>query len=137
MSANPPNFQEQIKARFSEGLAAHFNDGYDDWLKWCDVLYEPNAHYNVYGKRMTLQEYKSAMKALMTKYDIQIGEVKNMLVVGEWGAIRYVVHITDRATGAKIEQNTMEFVQWKENPELIGARVVEGWALSDSPLSET
>ena len=30
----------------------------------------------------------------------------------------------------------MEFVTFKDNPDPIGVRVVEGWALSDSPLSE-
>jgi len=29
----------------------------------------------------------------------------------------------------------MEFVTFRENPAPVGVRVVEGWALSDSPLS--
>ena len=29
----------------------------------------------------------------------------------------------------------MEFVMFRENPDPVGVRVVEGWALSDSPLS--
>lgn len=135
MSINKPTFQEQIKDRFTEGLERHFNDSYEDWLSWCDTLYEPDAHYNVYGKRLTLQEYKDLMRELMAKFDIKIGEVKNMIVEGDWGAIRYVVHITELETGKKIEQNTMEFVHWKDNPHPTGARVIEGWAMSDHPLS--
>ena len=30
---------------------------------------------------------------------------------------------------------SMEFVTFRENPAPVGVRVVEGWALSDSPLS--
>ncbi|SCP99451.1 hypothetical protein [Anaerobium acetethylicum] len=41
----------------------------------------------------------------------------------------------EQKTGEKIEQMTMEFVNFKDNPEPIGARVVEGWALSGQLLS--
>lgn len=33
--------------------------------------------------------------------------------------------------GEKSLQHTMEFVRFKENPDPVGARVIEGWALSD------
>lgn len=135
MPTDEMTFQEQMRDRFTEGLKSHFNDSYEDWLVWCDTLYEPDAHYNVYSNRLTLQQYKDLMRDLMAKFDIKIGEVKNMVVEGEWGAIRYSVRITDRATGETIDQNTMEFVKWKDNPQPAGARVVEGWALSDHPLS--
>ncbi|MFC0220196.1 hypothetical protein ACFFJ7_17575 [Pseudochelatococcus lubricantis] len=134
-SKDEMSFQEQIKDRFTEGLRSHFNDSYEDWLEWCDTLYEPDAHYNVNSNRLTLQEYKDLMSAMMSKYDIKIGEVKNMVIENDWGAIRYAVRITDRTTGEVINQMTMEFVQWKDNPQPIGARVIEGWALSDHPLS--
>lgn len=52
-------------------------------------------------------------------------------------AIRYTVKIKNLHTGEEITQNTMEFVTFKENPEPIGVRVVEGWALSDSPPLRT
>ena len=58
-----------------------------------------------------------------------------MLVQDDWCAIRYKVFITEKRTGEKFEQMAMEFVNFKDNPEPIGARVVEGWALSDKPLS--
>ena len=58
-----------------------------------------------------------------------------MLIQDELCAIRYVVFITNKQTGERIEQMTMEFVNFKDNPEQIGARVVEGFALSDLPLS--
>ena len=98
-------------------------------------LYEPDAHYNVYSDRLTLQQYKDMMGQLFQAYDIELGEFHNMIVENEWGAIRYVVYIIDKRTGERIKQNTMEFVKFKENPEPIGVRVIEGWALSDKPLS--
>lgn len=84
------NFENAIRERFEQGFK-NWNNGYDAWLDWCETLYEPDAHYNVY--------------------------------------------IIDKRTGERIEQKTMEFVKFKNNPEPIGARVVEGWALSDKPLS--
>ena len=128
------NFENAIRERFEQGFK-NWNNGYDAWLDWCETLYEPDAHYNVYSDRLTLQQYKDMMGQLFQAYDIELGEFHNMIVENEWGAIRYVVYIIDKRTGERIKQNTMEFVKFKENPEPIGVRVVDGWALSDKPLS--
>lgn len=128
------NFQEDIKDRLQNGFK-NWNGGYENWLKWCNTLYEPDAHYNVYGKRLTLQEYKDMMGQFFGTYDVELGDFYNMLIEDEWCAIRYSVHITNKKTGEKFEQMSFEFVNFKDNPDPIGARVVEGWALSDRPLS--
>ena len=128
------NFENAIRERFEQGFK-NWNNGYDAWLDWCETLYEPDAHYNVYSDRLTLQQYKDMMGQLFQTYDIELGAFHNMIVEGEWGAIRYNVYIIDKRTGERIEQKTMEFVKFKENPEPIGVRVIEGWALSDKPLS--
>lgn len=127
------NLQDRIKDRLQNGFK-NWNGGYDAWLEWCNTLYEPDAHYNVYGQRWTLQQYEGAMKKLFEIYDMELGEFYNMLVVDDWCAIRYKVHITNKKTGEKIEQMTMEFVHFKDNPDPDGARVIEGWALSDTPI---
>lgn len=128
------NFQEAIKDRLQNGFK-NWNKGYDAWLEWCNTLYEPDAHYNVNGKRLTLQQYKELMGQFFSVFDIELGDFYNMLVEDDWCAIRYCVYITNKKTGEKFEQMTMEFVHFKNNPEPIGARVIEGWALSDKPLS--
>ncbi|MGC4122049.1 MAG: nuclear transport factor 2 family protein [Myxococcales bacterium] len=128
------SFEERIRARFNQGFG-EWNQGYEAWLKWCHTLYEPDAHYNVYGRRLTLQQYKDMMGQFFSAFDIQLGALDNVLVQGEWGAIRYSVYVTNKKTGEKTELKTMEFVRFKDNAEPIGARVVEGWALSDKPLS--
>ena len=128
------NLEEGIRDRFQNGFK-NWNNGYEAWLKWCDTLYEPDAHYNVYSNRLTLQQYKDMMGQLFSAYDIELGEFHNIIVEDDWGAIRYTVYITEKATGKKIEQKTMEFVHFKGNPDPVGARVIEGWALSDKPLS--
>jgi hypothetical protein len=127
-------FERAISERFQQGFN-NWNEGYAAWLKWCDTLYEPDAHYNVYSQRLTLQQYKDMMGQLFERYAIQLGKLDNVLVQGEWGAIRYTTFITDKQTGKKSELRTMEFVQFKDNPAPIGARVVEGWAISDNQLS--
>lgn len=128
------NLQEAIKDRLQNGFK-NWNGGYDGWLEWCNTLYEPDAHYNVYGQRWTLQQYKDAMGKLFETYDMELGNFYNMLIQDDWCAIRYSVHITNKKTGEKIEQMTMEFVHFKDNPDSVGARVIEGWALSDTPIS--
>lgn len=128
------NFQDKIKDRLQNGFK-NWNGGYDAWLEWRNTLYESDAHYNVYGQRWTLQQYEGAMKKLFEVYDMELGEFYNMLVVDDWCAIRYKVHITNKKTGEKMEQMTMEFVHFKDNPDPIGARVIEGWALSDTPIN--
>ena len=128
------NLEQAIKDRLENGFS-NWNGGYDGWLGWCNTLYEPDAHYNVYGKRLSLQEYKDMMKELFKHYTMELGEFENMLIRDNWCAIRYTVKIKNMDTGEEVLQNTMEFVEFKENPEPTGVRVVEGWALSDSPLS--
>ncbi len=128
------NFEEAIKERLENGFK-NWNGGYDGWLEWCNTLYEPDAHYNVYGQRWTLQEYKDAMGKLFTIFDMELGEFDNMIIKDDWCAIRYSVIITNKQTDEKIEQHTMEFVHFKDNPEPAGARVIEGWALSDKQIS--
>ena len=44
------SFQDKVRARLHRGFA-NWNQGYDSWLEWCETLYEPDAHYNVYGQR--------------------------------------------------------------------------------------
>ncbi len=102
---------------------------------WCGTLYEPDAHYNVYGKRLTLEQYKEMMGQLFRHFTMELGAFENMIIRDNWCAIRYSVKIKNLHTGEEIDQSTMEFVQFKDNGGDIGVRVVEGWALSDSPLS--
>ncbi len=128
------NFEKAIKARFQQGFN-EWNKGYEAWLKWCNTLYEPDAYYNVYGKRLTLQEYKDMMGQLFSVFDIELGKLDNVLAEGDWGAIRYSVYVTNKKTGEKSEMKTMEFVNFKNNPEPAGARVIEGWAIADTQLS--
>jgi hypothetical protein len=64
-------FEEAMKARIRSGFG-NWNKGYDAWLKWCDELYEPDSHYNVYGQRLTLQQYKDMMKLFFSGFDMQL-----------------------------------------------------------------
>ena len=128
------DLEKAIQDRLFNGFK-NWNGGYDGWLEWCNTLYEPDAHYNAYGHRMTLQQYKDMMGKLFEHFTMELGAFENMIIRHNWCAIRYTVKVKNLHTGEEITQNTMEFVTFKENPEPIGVRVVEGWALSDSPLS--
>jgi len=127
------SIEARIRDRLENGFK-NWNGGNDGWLEWCNTLYEPDAHYNVQGKRMTLQEYKDAMGQLFQHFTMELGAFDNMIIKDNWCAIRYTVKIKNLRTGAEVLQHTMEFVSFKDNGGDIGVRVVEGWALSDSPL---
>jgi hypothetical protein len=75
------------------------------------------------------------MGQFLSVFDVELGDFYNMLVEDDWCAIRYNVFVTNKQTGERFEQMTMEFVKFKDNPEPIGARVIEGFALSDLPLA--
>lgn len=128
------DMEKAIKERLENGFK-NWNGGYDGWIEWCNTLYEPDAHYNVQGRRLTLQEYKDLMGQLFEHFTMELGDFDNMLIVGNWCAIRYSVRIRNLDTGKEMLQHTMEFVNFKDNPEPAGVRVVEGWALSDTPIS--
>ena len=129
--------EARIKDRLEVGFK-NWNGGYDGWLEWCNTLYEPDAHYNIpFGgsqKRCTLEEYKAMMGQLFQHFTMDLGDFDNMIIKGEWAAIRYTVKVRNLDTGAEILQHTMEFVKFKDNHDERGVRVVEGWALSDSAL---
>jgi hypothetical protein len=128
------NMEQAIKDRLENGFK-NWNGGYDGWLEWCTTLYEPDAHYNVQGQRWTLQQYKDAMKQLFAHFTMELGDFDNMIIRDDWCAIRYTVKIRNLDTGKEMLQHTMEFVNFKDNPDPVGVRVVEGWALSDTPIS--
>lgn len=128
--------EKAIRDRLETGFK-NWNGGYEGWLKWCNTLYEPDAHYNIpfHGgqRRCTLQEYKDMMGQLFQHFTMELGDFENMIIKDNWCGIRYTVKITNLKTGEEILQNTMEFVEFKDNGDDRGVRVVEGWALSDSP----
>lgn len=130
--------EDAIRDRLLNGFQ-NWNGGYDGWLEWCNTLYEPDAYYNIplggSQKRLTLQQYKDMMGQLFEHFTMDLGDFDNMIIKENWCAIRYTVKIKNLHTGEEITQNTMEFVKFKDNGGDIGVRVVEGWALSDTPIS--
>lgn len=75
------------------------------------------------------------MKEFFQKYDIRMGEFHNMIIQDDWCAIRYRTYIIDKKKNEEFEQMSFEFVHFKDNPDPVGARVIEGWATSINPLS--
>ena len=130
---NKTKIEQAIKDRLETGFK-NWNGGYECWLEWCKTLYEPDCHYNIQGRRLTFEEYKGLMGKFFDAYDITMGDFHNMIIEDNWCAIRYDVIQTNKKTGVTETVQSFEFVQFKENPDPIGVRVVEGWALSESPI---
>ena len=128
--------EKAIKDRLLNGFE-NWNGGYDGWLKWCETLYEPDAHYNLQTregglKRLTLQQYEDMMGELFKHFTMTLGDFENMIIRDDWCAIRYTINVKNVHTGEVNTMNTMEFVKFTQNPEPVGVRVVEGWAISDT-----
>lgn len=81
-----------------------------------------------------------ALDCQMIKADIDDTGTLLQNVIGQASAKAEVEEairnrLVNLQTGEEVLQHTMEFVNFKNNPDPIGVRVIEGWALSDSPLS--
>lgn len=118
---------EQIQNRLLTGFE-NWNRGYDAWAEWGNILYTDDSYYNVHSVRLTLDEYKSAMNKSLKATDMQMGNFNNMVISGDWAAIRYDITSTNRQTGASSDGSVMEFVKFKDYGDKLGTRVVEGWA---------
>ncbi len=127
--------EKDIQNRLLTGFA-NWNEGYEAWEEWGNILYTDASLYNLYGVHMTFPEYQMSQKAGLSRSDIQLGDFENMLVCGDWCAIRYSVDTTDRQTGDSVFSNVMEFVKFDDLGPELGTRVNEGWASTRGPLSD-
>lgn len=128
---NPTPIQAGIGEKIQNRLLTGFenwNRGYDAWAEWGNILYTKDSYYNVHGVRLSLEEYQAAMDLSLKATDIQMGKFNNMIICGDWAAIRYDITNTDRKTNKPNDATVMEFVKFKDYGEDLGVRVVEGWA---------
>ena len=132
------SLQDRMRERVRDGMES-MNRGYEAWLKQCDITYEPDAHYNVFGRRIPLREYQDAVRQEYSVRDIKLGEMYNMLIDNDWLSMRYSLLFTNKETGEESQEMTMEFVHFKDNPQPIGARVIEGWVgvVESTPRAST
>ena len=117
--------EQNVQNRMLNGFN-RWNMGYAAWEHWGEVLYYDDSIYNVHGVRLTLQEYQKAMNMSLKATDIQMGDFQNMILCGDWMAIRYDTVNIDRRTGRKTPASVMEFARFKDFGEK-GAKVEEGW----------
>lgn len=118
---------KNIQNRLLNGFE-NWNRGYDAWETWGDILYTEDSLYNVHGVKLTLKEYQDSMNATLQSSDIQMGNFNNMIISGDWAAIRYDISTTNRQTQKTSDGSVMEFVHFKDYGDELGTRVVEGWA---------
>lgn len=129
--ANPTPIESDLEKKIQNRLLNGFynyNLGYDAWKAWGDILYTPDSLYNIHGVHLTLAEYQQSQNIALQSSDLQMGSFQNMLICGDWCAIRYDITATNRKTGETTPGSVMEFVHFKDYGSDLGARVVEGWA---------
>lgn len=124
---SPASTREEkgIQNRMLNGFNC-WNEGFDAWKNWGSVLYDPSSIYNVNGVRMTLEEYQQSMNITLARTDIQMGDFDNMIISGNWTAIRYQTTHKDRQTGKVTPIPVTEFVRFKDFGDR-GMKVDEGW----------
>lgn len=129
--ANPTpintKLEKDIQNRLLNGFE-NWNRGYNAWKEWGDILYTEDSLYNVHSVKLTLKEYQDSMNATLKANDIQMGDFHNMIISGDWTAIRYDISTISRQTGEAEAGSVMEFVNFKDYGDELGTRVVEGWA---------
>lgn len=119
--------EKSIQNRLLNGFE-NWNRGIAAWQKWCGTLYTDASIYNVHSVRLTMDGYKTAMRATLRNNDIQMGDFHNMIIRDDWAAIFYDIATISRETGASHPGTVMEFVRFKNFGTELGTRVVEGWA---------
>lgn len=97
-------------------------------MEWGKILYTEDAMYNVHGVRLTLKEYQTTSALSFKSSKMMMGDFNNMLICGDWTAIRYDISSLNRQTGETYPGSVMEFVNFKDYGDEMGTRVVEGWA---------
>ena len=117
--------EKGIQNRMLNGFNC-WNEGYDAWEHWGEVLYSPESIYNVNGVRMTLKEYQQAMNIALQRTEIIMGDFDNMILSGNWAAIRYQTTNKNPNTGDLTPAPVTEFVRFKDFGEK-GMKVDEGW----------
>lgn len=124
---------ESVYDRIQKGLRSRF-ENYGAWLAWFDSLFAPEAFCNINDQKLTLSKTKRIIGKFIDVFDTKLGTLGSMLVQDDWCSIRYVVYITNKETGERTEQKTMEFFRLKDNPQPIGTRIIEEWVFSITPL---
>lgn len=118
--------EKKIQNRLLSGFA-NWNRGTDAWMEWGKILYTPDSLYNVHGVHMTLREYQMSSNLAFKKSEMMMGNFNNMVICGDWAAIRYDIMSMDRETGKTYPGSVMEFVKFQDAAPT-GTTVVEGWA---------
>lgn len=116
----PTDGGKKIENRLLTGFD-NWNRGIDGWKAWGSILYTRDSIYNVHGARLTLGQYQTAMGVMLKQVDIKMGAFHNIIINGDWTAIRY-----DISTNGK-PGTVMEFVHFKDYGPDLGSRVLEGW----------
>lgn len=116
---------KKIQNRMLNGFY-QWNQGFDAWENWGKVLYHPSSIYHVHGVRLTLPEYQKSMNMSLKSMDIQMGNFNNMILSGDWMAIRYDITTINRKTGKSNPGTTMEFAKFGDFGAK-GAKVDEGF----------
>ena len=117
--------EKGIQNRMLNGFGT-WNAGFDTWKAWGKVLYSPESIYVVQGVRLTLEEYQRSMDMALKGTTMELGQFENMIISGDWTAIRYTSRNINRQTGEGGDTAVMEFVHFKDYGEL-GMKVETGW----------
>ena len=125
---NPTTMKEGLEKNIQNRLLNGFenwNQGFETWKAWGNILYTNDSIYNVHGARLSLASYQEAMDQSLKQTTILMGDFHNMLITDEFTAIHY--DFRSGKPGALEKSRVMEFVKFKDYGGELGTRVVEGW----------
>jgi len=92
----PQNLQEQIKQRLYEVWGTWHPD-YEEWLKWSDDLYLPDATIMAIGDTpQKFRDYQASMKLQRDACIMEMGPIMQMTVEGNVASLVYLMYLTPK-----------------------------------------
>jgi hypothetical protein len=74
------SFEERIRTRMYQ-VWDEWKPGYDDWLKWSNTLYAPDATIEAIGSEPQLfKDYQKSMKLYRDSFDMDMGPIETCSV---------------------------------------------------------
>ncbi|RRJ64854.1 hypothetical protein EHV15_19460 [Paenibacillus oralis] len=96
-------FEEKIKNRLHRAWE-EWKPGYEDWIKWSDGLYAPDATIIAIGDEpQRFKDYQKSMKDQRDMFAMDMGAIENCVAEDKTVAISYKMYLTPNQTMGKLE----------------------------------
>jgi hypothetical protein len=126
-------FEEKIRARMYQ-VWDEWKPGYDDWLKWSNTLYAPDATIEaIGGKTQPFKDYQKSMKLYRDSFNMDMGPIETCSIEGNVVHITYKMYMTPKGHDSNAtsvipvtEYNTFNDISGFEHPMVVHLKLITG-----------